>query len=67
MDVTSELTAERIVNTFEPSEIERIIRSYGEERWARRIAQFIVARRPLRAEAALLPLVKVRVGAGSAA
>jgi 16S rRNA (cytosine1402-N4)-methyltransferase len=48
MDVTSELTAERIVNTFEPSEIERIIRSFGEERWARRIAQFIVARRPLR-------------------
>ena len=48
MDVTSELTAEQIVNTFEPSEIERIIRSYGEERWARRIAQFIVARRPLR-------------------
>jgi 16S rRNA (cytosine1402-N4)-methyltransferase len=30
MDVTSELTAERIVNTFEPSEIERIIRSNGE-------------------------------------
>ena len=48
MDVTTELTAEQIVNTFEPSEIERILRTYGEERWARRIAQFIVRRRPLR-------------------
>ena len=48
MDVTSDLTAEQIVNEFEPSEIERILQSYGEERWARRITQFIVRRRPLR-------------------
>jgi 16S rRNA (cytosine1402-N4)-methyltransferase len=48
MDPTSSLTAEEIVNHFAASEIERILRQYGEERWARRIAQFIVARRPLR-------------------
>jgi 16S rRNA (cytosine1402-N4)-methyltransferase len=48
MDETSTLTAEQIVNKFDVSEIERILRTYGEERWARRIAQFIVARRPLR-------------------
>jgi len=61
MDVTSELTAERIVNTFEPSEIERIIRSYGEERWARRIAQFIVARRPLRTTRDLASAVEAAI------
>jgi 16S rRNA (cytosine1402-N4)-methyltransferase len=61
MDVTSELTAERIVNSFEPSEIERIIRSYGEERWARRIAQFIVARRPLRTTRDLASAVEAAI------
>jgi 16S rRNA (cytosine1402-N4)-methyltransferase len=61
MDVTSELTAERIVNTFEPSEIERIIRSFGEERWARRIAQFIVARRPLRTTRDLASAVEAAI------
>jgi 16S rRNA (cytosine1402-N4)-methyltransferase len=61
MDVTSDLTAERIVNTFEPSEIERIIRSYGEERWARRIAQFIVARRPLRTTRDLASAVEAAI------
>ncbi len=48
MDPGSDLTAARIVNQFGESEIERILRDYGEERWARRIAKFIVARRPLR-------------------
>lgn len=61
MDVTSELTAERIVNTFEPSEIERIIRSFGDERWARRIAQFIVARRPLRTTRDLASAVEAAI------
>jgi 16S rRNA (cytosine1402-N4)-methyltransferase len=34
MDETSTLTAEQIVNKFDVSEIERILRTYGEERWA---------------------------------
>ena len=61
MDVTTELTAEQIVNTFEPSEIERIIRTYGEERWARRIAQFIVRRRPLRTTRDLAQAVEAAI------
>ncbi|HVC76520.1 MAG TPA: 16S rRNA (cytosine(1402)-N(4))-methyltransferase RsmH [Candidatus Micrarchaeaceae archaeon] len=61
MDVTNELTAERIVNTFEPSEIERILRSYGEERWARRIVQFIVRRRPLRTTRDLAQAVEAAI------
>ena len=61
MDETSSLTAEQIVNTFDPSEIERILRSYGEERWARRIAQFIVARRPLRTTRDLASAVEAAI------
>ena len=61
MDVTTELTAERIVNTFEPSEIERILRTYGEERWARRIVQFIVRRRPLRTTRDLAQAVEAAI------
>ncbi|HEY8634803.1 MAG TPA: 16S rRNA (cytosine(1402)-N(4))-methyltransferase RsmH [Candidatus Dormibacteraeota bacterium] len=61
MDVTTELTAEQIVNTFEPSEIERILHSYGEERWARRIAQFIVRRRPLRTTRDLAQAVEAAI------
>lgn len=34
-----------IVNEADVSELERIIRDYGEERWWKRIAQFIVERR----------------------
>jgi 16S rRNA (cytosine1402-N4)-methyltransferase len=61
MDVTSTLTAERIVNTFDAAEIERILRTYGEERWARRIAQFIVARRPLRTTRDLAQAVEAAI------
>ena len=61
MDETSTLTAEQIVNTFDASEIERILRTYGEERWARRIAQFIVARRPLRTTRDLAAAVEAAI------
>jgi 16S rRNA (cytosine1402-N4)-methyltransferase len=61
MDPTSKLTAEQIVNKFDPSEIERILRSYGEERWARRVAQFIVARRPLRTTSDLAQAVEAAI------
>ncbi|MDQ6721534.1 MAG: 16S rRNA (cytosine(1402)-N(4))-methyltransferase RsmH [Candidatus Dormibacteraeota bacterium] len=61
MDETATLTAEEIVNKFDASEIERILRSYGEERWARRIAQFIVARRPLRTTRDLAQAVEAAI------
>lgn len=47
MDPTSGPTAADLVNTLETVELARIIRSYGEERLARRIAQAIVRARPL--------------------
>jgi 16S rRNA (cytosine1402-N4)-methyltransferase len=61
MDPGAELTAERIVNHFDAAEIERIVRTYGEERWARRIAEFIVARRPLRTTRDLAQAVEAAI------
>ena len=61
MDTGAELTADRIVNHFDVAEIERILRTYGEERWARRIAQFIVARRPLRTTRDLAQAVEAAI------
>lgn len=45
MDRKLELTAETIVNQYKEEEIKNIIRDYGEENWAARIANFIVAAR----------------------
>ncbi|MGA7911734.1 MAG: 16S rRNA (cytosine(1402)-N(4))-methyltransferase RsmH [Candidatus Dormiibacterota bacterium] len=61
MDTAAKLTAARIVNEFDVAEIERILRQYGEERWARRIAQFIVARRPLRTTRDLAQAVEAAI------
>ncbi|AFS78305.1 ribosomal RNA small subunit methyltransferase H [Gottschalkia acidurici 9a] len=41
MNVKQELKAWDVVNEYSKKEIERIIKEYGEERWASRIAQFI--------------------------
>ncbi|HEY1839262.1 MAG TPA: 16S rRNA (cytosine(1402)-N(4))-methyltransferase RsmH [Mycobacterium sp.] len=45
MDPTSALTAAEIVNTYDESALADILRRYGEERLARRIASHIVRRR----------------------
>ncbi len=44
-DRSQELTAAIVVNTYPADELERILREYGEERYAKRIAQAIVERR----------------------
>ena len=61
MDPGSNLTAAKLVNEYDVAEIERILRDYGEERWARRIAQFIVARRPLRTTRDLAQAVEAAI------
>jgi len=45
MDTDSGTTAADLVNNLPEDELARIIREYGEERWAKRIAAFIVAAR----------------------
>jgi 16S rRNA (cytosine1402-N4)-methyltransferase len=61
MDPGSSLTAAKVVNEYDAAEIERIIREFGDERWARRIAQFIVARRPLRTTRDLAQAVEAAI------
>jgi 16S rRNA (cytosine1402-N4)-methyltransferase len=45
MDPTSELTAAEIVNSYDEAALTDILRRYGEERFARRIASHIARRR----------------------
>jgi 16S rRNA (cytosine1402-N4)-methyltransferase len=61
MDPAAGVTAATIVNESDVREVERILREYGEERWARRIAQFIVARRPLRTTRDLAEAVEAAI------
>ncbi len=45
MDPDGSLTAKDIVNQYSHEELTRILRTYGEERWASRIASYIVQER----------------------
>lgn len=45
MDMTSNFSAWDIVNKYDKEELEQIIWDYGEDRWARRIAEFIIEER----------------------
>src|SRR5215218_113377 len=47
MDPEQQLTAAEIVNTWEPRRLGRLLRDFGEERYADRIAREIVRRREL--------------------
>lgn len=51
------LTAAKIVNTYSRDELIKILREYGEERWAPRIADAIIAARPLERTRELAGLV----------
>ena len=61
MDQLQELTAADVLNTYAHPDLARIIRTYGEERWASRIATFIVEarrRRPLSTTLELVELIR---------
>jgi 16S rRNA (cytosine1402-N4)-methyltransferase len=61
MDRRAPLTAERVVNALPERELVRLIRELGEERWAARIAEFVVRRRPLRTTRDLAAAVEAAV------
>jgi 16S rRNA (cytosine1402-N4)-methyltransferase len=70
MDQDSPLDAWTIVNTYEQKDLSRIISQYGEERWAARIAQFIVAERengPIETTGDLVTIIKKAIPAGARA
>ncbi len=45
MDTEADFSAYDVVNGYEETELNRIFKEYGEERWSKRIAQFIVQAR----------------------
>jgi 16S rRNA (cytosine1402-N4)-methyltransferase len=65
MDPTSSRTAAEVVNTYPVAELARVLRVYGEERFARRIAEAIVRARPLATSAVLAELVRTAVPAAT--
>lgn len=65
MDQSQLLTAAQVVNTYPQVELERIIRTYGEEHHARAIARDIVAARPIETTKQLATLVRKIVGRSS--
>lgn len=65
MDTTQEFSAYQLVNRSSQQELTRIIRSYGEERWAKRIADFIVENRPVETTAQLVEVIKKAIPASA--
>jgi 16S rRNA (cytosine1402-N4)-methyltransferase len=63
MDTSCGETAAELLNDLPELELERIIRDYGEERWAKRIAAFIVKARHEAPFVSTLQLVDVIKGA----
>ncbi len=59
MDRSGGMTAEEIVNTASEQELTRILREYGEEKWAVRIAKFIVDERKKSHITSTLQLVEI--------
>jgi 16S rRNA (cytosine1402-N4)-methyltransferase len=59
MNKTGTLTAYKVVNTYDEAKLADIIYRYGEERWSKRIAQFIVNERKEKPIATTFELVSV--------
>ena len=68
MDRSSGATVAELLNTLPERELARIIRDYGEERWAKRITAFIVRAReesPVETTMQLVEIVKAAVPRGA--
>lgn len=62
------LSAEAVVNSYSQGELTRVIREYGEDRWASRIAEFIVAargRQSLKTTGELVEVIKAAIPASA--
>ncbi|MCH3914982.1 MAG: 16S rRNA (cytosine(1402)-N(4))-methyltransferase RsmH [Acidaminococcaceae bacterium] len=68
MDTRQKLSAAYVVNTYTEQQLDDVIHNYGEERWARRIAKFIVAQRkikPFTTTAELVEVIKQAIPKGA--
>lgn len=63
MDPTQELSAHDVVNKYDERRLARIISQYGEEKWAARIAKFIVNNRPINTTEELAQVIKAAIPA----
>lgn len=59
MDLRSKLNAEKVVNEYDEENLARIIKAYGQEKFAKRIARFIVERRKEKKIKRTLQLVEI--------
>ncbi len=65
MDRQNALSADEVVNTWTVEELTRILFDFGEERYARRVAQAIVRARPVATTTALADIVAAAMPAAS--
>lgn len=65
MNPEDSLTAAEIVNHASQRDLEEILRSYGEERWAGRITRAVVRARPLRSTTHLAEVVRRAIPGGA--
>ena len=68
MSQDDDFTASDVVNGYEKDELRRIITKYGEEKWASRIADFIVRARkekPIETTAQLVEIIKAAIPASA--
>jgi 16S rRNA (cytosine1402-N4)-methyltransferase len=68
MDRDASFTAWDVVNTYDEGELARIIKEYGEERWAKRIAAFVKDKRkeaPIETTGQLVDIIKAAIPASA--
>lgn len=68
MNPDDELTAARVLNTYSAQDLARVLRHYGEEKFAKRIAEAVVAQRanePFTTSARLVDLIRESIPAAA--
>lgn len=68
MDKDSDITAWNVINEYSQKDLEKIIWEYGEERWAKRISEFIIAERehkPIDTTLDLVSIIKKAIPKGA--
>jgi 16S rRNA (cytosine1402-N4)-methyltransferase len=65
MDKSASLSADTVVNEYPEKELARVIKLFGEERFATRVARSIVDARPVRTTTELAEVVKLAIPAAT--
>ncbi len=65
MNAEESFSAFNVVNEYSQKELSRILKEYGEERWADRIASFIIKARPVKTTFELNEIIKAAIPAAA--